>query len=45
MMGYHFYEVEIKDGLNFLLITRQTLRRNDNSLRVRELSDYIYLEP
>jgi hypothetical protein len=45
MMGYHFYEVEIRDGMTFLLVSKQVLRRNDNAIRVRELADYIYLEP
>ncbi|MDB5350079.1 MAG: hypothetical protein JWN86_1326 [Planctomycetota bacterium] len=44
LMHYHFYEVEVKDGMAYLLITKQTLRRNDNTLEVRELSDYIYLQ-
>ena len=44
MMGYHFYEIEIKDGMNYLLVSKQTLRRNDNTIRVKELADYIYLE-
>lgn len=45
MAGYHFYEVENDGGMTYLLISRQTLRRQDNALRVKQLGDYIYLEP
>ena len=30
-MRYHFYEVEVKDGMTYLLISRQTLRRNERA--------------
>jgi MFS family permease len=44
MVGYHFYEVENDNGMNYLLISTKTIHRHDNSLRVRQLADYIYLD-
>jgi hypothetical protein len=44
MAGYHFYEVENENGMTYLLISKKTIRRHDNTLRVRELADYIYLD-
>jgi hypothetical protein len=44
LAGYHFYEVENENGMVYLLVTRKTLHRHDNALRVKQLADYIYLE-
>ena len=44
MKGYHFYEVENESGMNYLLISTKTIHRQDNTLRVRQLADYIYLD-
>ena len=45
MFGYHFYEVENDNGMTYLLISKKTIHRHDNTLRVKRLADYIYLEP
>lgn len=42
--GYHFYEVESKTGMSYLLITRQTIRTQEGEFNVIGLSDYIYLD-
>lgn len=44
MAGYHFYEVENNNGMTYLLISKKTIHRHDNALRVKRLADYIYLE-
>lgn len=44
IVGYHFYEVENENGMNYLLISTKTIHRHDNMLRVRQLADYIYLD-
>lgn len=44
MAGYHFYEVENDNGMTYLLISAKTIHRHDNSLRVKRLGDYIYLD-
>jgi hypothetical protein len=43
-LQYHFYEIESQSGITYLLITKDVLRRNDNDLEVREISDYIFLQ-
>jgi len=44
MAGYHFYEVENENGMVYLLISKTSIHRHDNTLRVIRLADYIYLE-
>jgi MFS family permease len=44
MAGYHFYEVENENGMTYLLISKKTIHRHDNTLQVKRLADYIYLE-
>lgn len=44
MAGYHFYEVENENGMTYLLISKRTIHRHDNVLRVKRIADYIYLE-
>lgn len=44
MAGFHFYEVENDSGMAYLLISKKTIHRHDNTLRVKRLADYIYIE-
>jgi hypothetical protein len=44
MAGFHFYEVENDNGMTYLLISKQTIHRHDNVLRVKRLADYIYID-
>jgi hypothetical protein len=44
LFGYHFYEIESADGMPFLLITRNVLRRQTLDAEVVQLSDYTFLE-
>jgi len=44
MAGFHFYEVENDNGMAYLLISKQTIHRHDNVLRVKQLADYIYID-
>jgi hypothetical protein len=44
LCGYHFYEIETEDGMSFLLVTRQTLRKQSLSTRAVQLTDYMFLD-
>lgn len=44
LCGYHFYEIEADDGMSFLLVTRQTLRKQRLSTRAVQLTDYMFLD-
>lgn len=44
LAGYHFYEVESKTGMTYLLMTKRIVRTQENYLTVIELSDYIYMD-
>jgi hypothetical protein len=44
MAGYHFYEIENENGMTYLLVSKKTIHRHDNALRVKRISDYIYLD-
>lgn len=44
MAGYHFYEIENENGMTYLLISKKTIHRHDNALRVKRIADYIYLD-
>jgi len=43
-IGYHFYEVEADDGMTYLLITSNTIRKQKMASKVVQLADYIFLE-
>ncbi len=42
--GYHFYEVECKDGLTAMLISKQTHLEGDASITIGRISPYLFLE-
>jgi hypothetical protein len=44
ILGYHQYEVTIKGGTTFILITKKTLVNTKQIKRVVQLTDYIILE-
>jgi len=44
LFGYHFYEVEADDGMTYLLITSNTIKKQKMSSHVVQLADYIFLE-
>ncbi len=44
LFGYHFYAVKDGDGVPYLLISKDTLRRPDRELSVVRLSNSIYLQ-
>jgi hypothetical protein len=43
-MGWHFYKVESKDGVVFVLITKRQIRSNKVPLKVGQLTEYILLD-
>ncbi len=44
LLGYHFYSVKDGDGVPYLLISKDTLRRPDSELSVVRLTNCIYLQ-
>ncbi len=44
MFGYHLYEIENDNGMTYLLISRETIHSHVNTLGVKKLADYIYLQ-
>jgi hypothetical protein len=44
MLGYHFYEVETKDGITFLLITRRNITNVKTIHHVVQLTEYGVLD-
>jgi hypothetical protein len=44
IFGYHFYEVETKAGMKYLLVSKSIIRQQDASPWVVPLSHYVYLE-
>ena len=44
ILGYHFYEVEADDGMTYLLITSDTIKKQKMLSQVVQLADYIFLE-
>jgi len=43
-LGYHFYEVTIKDGIAFILISRKSIRNCKNIKVVVHVSEYMIME-
>lgn len=43
-IGYHFYEIEADDGMTYLLITSETVRKQKMTSQVVQLAEYIFLE-
>lgn len=43
-IGYHFYEVEADDGMRYLFITSETVRKQKMVSHVVQLADYVFLE-
>lgn len=43
-VGYHFYEVECDDGMTYLFITGNTIKKQDVTSDVVQMADYIFLE-
>lgn len=44
MLGFHFYEVETKDGITFLLISRRTISNVKTIQHVVQLTEFGILE-
>ncbi len=44
LLGYHFYSVKDGDGVPYLLISKDTLRRPDREITVVRLSNSIFLQ-
>jgi hypothetical protein len=44
LLGYHYYEVSIKDGTTFILMTKKTLMNVKQIQSVGQLTDYILIE-
>lgn len=44
LFGFHFYEVETKDGITYLLITRRKISNVKSLNRIVQLSEYGILE-
>ena len=44
LMWYHFYEVETDDGMTYLLISRQLIRKQSNEYKVVEIADYMFMD-
>ncbi len=43
-VGYHFYEVECDDGMTYLFITGDTIKKQQVTSDVVQMADYIFLE-
>jgi hypothetical protein len=41
---YHFYEVDNENGMTYILITKKTLLKPDNTLQVVGIASYIFLD-
>jgi len=44
LMGWHFYKVESKEGVTYVLITRKQLRSASSALKVGQLTEYILMD-
>lgn len=44
LMGWHFYKVESKEGVTYVLITRKQLRSAAGTLTVGQLTEYILID-
>lgn len=44
MMGWHFYKVTTDEGVTYVLITKQQLRKAAEPLQVGQLTEYILLD-
>lgn len=44
LLGWHFYKVQSRDGVTYILITRKTIRRSLENLRVAQLTEYMLIE-
>lgn len=44
MLGFHFYEVETKDGITYLMITRRNISHVKSVDMVVQISEYGILE-
>jgi hypothetical protein len=44
MLGFHFYEVETKDGITFLMISRRKISNVKSIQYVVQLTEYGILE-
>lgn len=44
MFGYHFFEVETKVGMKYLLMTKRVIRAQEIGTWAIQLADYVYLE-
>jgi len=43
-VGFHFYEVKCDDGMTYLLVTSDTIKKQKVNSVVVQLADYIFLE-
>ena len=44
LLGYHFYEVELKGGISYLLVTRRRIDDLSSISNVNQLSDHALLD-
>jgi hypothetical protein len=44
LFGYHFYEVELADGMPSMVITRDVIRTTSKPITAVQLFDYTYLQ-
>jgi hypothetical protein len=44
LLGWHFFKVQSKEGVTFVLITRKRIRDAAKKLRVGELTEYILVD-
>jgi hypothetical protein len=44
ILGYHLYEINLKNGITCVLLTKRTFRGVPNELRIVRLSEYVLLE-
>lgn len=42
--GYHFYEVKIEGGMNYILISKKNIRRSRTIQHIYQLTEYMILE-
>lgn len=44
LIGWHFYKVNTKEGVSYVLITRKQLRNANEVMNVGQLTEYIVIE-
>jgi len=44
VLGWHFYKTHTKEGITYILLTKKQITNNQETYRVKQLTEYIFID-